>query len=67
VPFFLTREPENIFAAGGKALLVGGLFFLVTFLAHGIVREDAYSALAAWLPVLFFGPVAVLLVANVRT
>lgn len=67
VPFFLTREPENIFAAGGKALLVGGLFFLVTFIAHGIVREDAYSALAAWLPVLFFGPVAALLVANVRT
>ncbi len=67
VPFFLTREPENIFAAGGKALLVGGAFFLVTFIAHGIVRQDAYSALVAWLPVLFFGPVACLLVANIKT
>jgi hypothetical protein len=61
------REPTNVMAAGGKALVVAGTFFLVAFIAQSVVKEEAYAALIAWIPILLFGPVAVLLLANVRT
>lgn len=67
LPFFLVREPTNVLAAGGKALLVTGAFFLVAFIAQSVVKEEAYAALIAWIPILLFGPLAVLLLANVRT
>jgi len=67
VPFFLTREPTNVMAAGGRALLLGGAFFLVAFVAHSIVREEAYAALIAWIPILIFGPLAAVQLANLRT
>ena len=67
LPFFLVREPTNVLAAGGKALLVAGAFFMVAFVAQSVVKEEAYAALIAWIPILLFGPLAVLLLANVRT
>jgi lipopolysaccharide export system permease protein len=67
LPFFLTREPTNVLAAGGRALLLGGAFFLVTFIAHNIVKQEAYTALIAWIPILAFGPLAVVQLANVKT
>jgi lipopolysaccharide export LptBFGC system permease protein LptF len=67
LPFFLTREPANVMAAGGKALLLGGAFFLVAFVAHSVVKEEAHAALIAWLPILLFGPLAALQLANVKT
>jgi lipopolysaccharide export system permease protein len=67
LPFFLVREPANVLAAGGKALLVAGAFFMVTFIAQSVVKEEAFAALIAWIPILLFGPLAVLLLANVRT
>ncbi|MBU0637681.1 MAG: LptF/LptG family permease [Planctomycetes bacterium] len=66
VPFFLTREPGNVLAAGGRALLVSGAFLGVTFVSHGIIGDER-AALLAWLPILLFGPVAVLQLANVKT
>jgi hypothetical protein len=67
VPFFLTREPANVLVAGGKALLLGGLCFGFTFVAHSIPVEASYMRLATALPVLIFGPIAVLHMASVRT
>ncbi len=67
LPFFLVREPTNVMTAGGKALLVAGAFFLVSFIAQSVVKQEAYAAFIAWIPILLFGPVAVLLLANVRT
>jgi lipopolysaccharide export system permease protein len=67
VPFFLTREPGNVLGAGGRALLAAGLFFATTFIAQGTPREHASAALAAWMPILLFGPVAVLNIANIKT
>ena len=67
LPFFLVREPANVMAAGGKALLVTGAFFLVTFIAQSVVKEEAFAALIAWIPILLFGPLAVLLLGNVKT
>jgi len=66
LPFFLTREPCNVLAAGGRALLLCGLFLGLTFVAHGIINEQG-AALRAWAPILCFGPLAVLQLANART
>jgi lipopolysaccharide export LptBFGC system permease protein LptF len=66
IPFFLTREPSNVLVSGSRAVLVCGLFLGLTFLAHGIVREQG-AALRAWAPILTFGPLAVVQLANVRT
>lgn len=66
LPMFLTREPTNVLAAGGKALLFGAGFLGLAFVAHGIVSEQG-AALRAWAPILVFGPVAVLQLANVKT
>lgn len=66
LPFFLTREPTNVLAAGGRALLVTGAFFGVAFVAHSTLGGQ-YAALVAWIPILLFGPVAVLQLANVKT
>lgn len=67
LPFFLTRERVNVLAAGGRALLVAGGFFLMVFITPHLVRDPAYAALLVWLPILVFGPLAVLQLANART
>lgn len=67
VPFFLTREPANVLVAGSKAVLLAGGCFAFTFVAHSIPTEAHTALLTAALPVLVFGPVAVLHIANVRT
>ncbi len=67
IPFFLSRSPTNVFAAGGQALVVTGLFFATTFIAHGGVRDESWAVIAAWLPILIFAPVAVFQLANVKT
>lgn len=66
LPFFLTREPTNVLAAGGKALLLAGTFFGVTFVSQGML-STGWAALLAWTPILLFGPVAVVLLAEVKT
>lgn len=66
-PFFLTRQPQNVLAAGGKSLLLTGACFGFTFLAHSLPTDAEYARLAAALPVLAFGPVAVLYAANLKT
>lgn len=67
MPYFLTREPANVLVAGGKALLLCGVCFGFTFLAHQTSSEVRWSQLATALPVLVFGPVAVLHMANAKT
>lgn len=67
IPFFLTRAPESVFSAGGKAMLLSGLCFATAFMVQGTVEEGVFAALAAWLPILIFGPIAVLNLANART
>lgn len=67
VPFFLTREPTNVLVAGGKALLLGGTCFLVAFICHSWSPTSSLARFAAALPVLIFGPLAVLRLASVKT
>ncbi len=66
LPFFLTREPISVLVAGGRALLLTGAFFGVAFCAHSMTASE-HAALVAWIPLIMFGPVAVLHMANVRT
>lgn len=67
IPYFLTREPGNVLVAGGKALLLTGFCFACVFLSHSMSGDMAVARLATALPVLVFGPVAVLHFANVKT
>lgn len=67
VPFFLTCAPGNVLVAGGKALLLAGGCFAFTFFAHSIPTGSDMMLLMTSLPVLVFGPVAVLHIFNVRT
>ena len=67
IPFFLTREQSHVLAAGGRALLVTGAFFTVTFVSQNIVKDASYDTVLAWLPILVFGPVAVWQLLNIKT
>lgn len=67
IPFFLTREPGNVLVAGGKALLLTGACFGLVFVSHSMSSDAAEARIATAIPVLVFGPVAVLHFANVKT
>jgi len=67
VPFILHRMPGNILASAGKTLLVCGACFLTSFISSSLIVGAAGSALPAWLPVLIFTPVAVILVDRMKT
>jgi lipopolysaccharide export LptBFGC system permease protein LptF len=67
IPFFLTREPGNVLVAGGKALLLTGLCFGLVFVTHSVSADGWAERLLMALPVLAFGPLAVVLFANVKT
>lgn len=67
IPFFLTREPSNVIAAGGWALLLTGSFFAFMFITRQFTAEPRFAMLYAWAPILIFAPVAVLRLSNVRT
>lgn len=66
VPFFLSREPSNVILRGTWSLLTSVAFFATTFVAHSMIPENA-AALVAWIPILIFGPIAVLRIVNVKT
>jgi lipopolysaccharide export LptBFGC system permease protein LptF len=72
----LTRDPQELAGAIARCLLLCagclGLHFAGQYLAEApaglpAVMVDMWPALMAWLPVFVFGPVAVVLLARVRT
>jgi lipopolysaccharide export LptBFGC system permease protein LptF len=67
IPFFLTREPGNVLVAGGKALLLTGVCFAFVFVTHSVSTDGFAARLVMALPVLLFGPLAVVHFANVKT
>jgi lipopolysaccharide export system permease protein len=67
LPFFLCRAPTNVLNAGGRALLISGVFFIVVFVASSVVRDSGVASFLAWLPILAFGPIAVMRLANIKT
>ncbi len=69
IPFFLNRERPSIIVLGGKALLMCGLCYVFTFMCQSIdlTPLGVSPALAPWLPVLVFVPIAVVLVDGIKT
>ena len=66
LPFFLDRSPANIVGDVTKCMVVCGLCYVMTFIAQSI-RLDSVSAIVAWIPILIFGPLAMVLFDRVRT
>jgi lipopolysaccharide export LptBFGC system permease protein LptF len=63
LPFILSRE-RNIKASATLCLLIVGSFYAFIYACR---QMDLPPALAAWLPALLFGPVAVLMFDSVKT
>lgn len=69
IPFFLNRERPSVIVAGGQCLLVCGLCYVITFFCQSVDLGvlGLNPALPAWLPVLIFGPVAVVSMDGIKT
>jgi lipopolysaccharide export system permease protein len=64
----LRDQNRNIFISAGLCLILCGLFFAALFTCKSLGENDYLSpALAAWLPVLCFGPLAFVLFDAVHT
>lgn len=59
LPLVLTRGNRNIFVAAGIALALVAGFYIVVLACHGLGSNYLLApVLAAWMPLLIFGPVA---------
>ena len=59
LPLVLTRSNHNVFVAVGQCLLIVAAFFVVVLACQALGNAILISpALAAWLPMLIFAPVA---------
>lgn len=69
MPFFLNRERVSVIVAGGQCLAVCGLCYVLTFVCQSVDLGvlGMSPALPAWLPVLIFGPIAVLFMDSIKT
>jgi lipopolysaccharide export system permease protein len=65
--FFLSREPRNLLRNAAWALGVCSGCFAFSFLAQNAMGASFHPALPAWLPLLVFGPLAVVLLDRVKT
>lgn len=64
----LRDQNRNVFISAGLCLLLCGFFFVACFTCQSLGNNDHLSpALAAWLPVLFFGPLALVMFDAVHT
>ncbi len=62
-PFILSRE-RNIKASAGLTVLMAGTFFVFIYFSRYIGLDPV---LAAWLPILAFGPVAAVMIESIKT
>ena len=62
LPIVLSQVDRNVFLSAGLCILIIGVFHLAVIVSHsfGSYRVLQPAALAAWLPVLIFAPLAVL-------
>lgn len=67
LPFFLSREPANVIGDATKSAIVCGLCFVLAFVADHFVVSEHFSALPAWLPLILFTPVSVVLFDRLKT
>ena len=67
LPFFLSREPANMIGDSGKCLVVCGLCYFLAYSSTHFLTASSLPALPAWLPIIAFTPVAVVLIDRIRT
>ena len=75
IPCVLTREPGRLKSAATQCLLLTGLGMGSMFLSHQLAGNPppgpdwvvTWPALMAWMPVLVFGPVAIVLLDRLKT
>jgi lipopolysaccharide export system permease protein len=64
----LRDQNRNVFLSAGLCLVLCGVFFAACFASKQLGDNDILApALAAWLPVLFFGPIAMVMFDAVHT
>jgi hypothetical protein len=64
LPFILSRERRDVKASASLCLLMVGAFYAFIYLARYVGLPPS---LAAWLPVMLFGPVSVVMLDSVKT
>lgn len=69
IPFLLNRERPSIFVIGLKCLVITSACYVMTFMCNSVdISGIGLSpALAPWLPVLVFAPIAVLTLDSIKT
>ncbi|HUO07294.1 MAG TPA: LptF/LptG family permease [Phycisphaerae bacterium] len=67
VPFLLTREPNRLIKNMVYCTIVSGLVFVATFVMFQMAGTKLDPLLAAWLPVMIFGPCAIVMLDTIRT
>lgn len=69
IPFFLNRERPSVLIVGARCLAVCALCYVFTFLAQSVDLSvlGVDPALPAWLPIIVFAPLAVLLLDGIKT
>jgi lipopolysaccharide export system permease protein len=67
IPFLLTREPGRLIKNMFACTVVSGVCFATTFVCLQMGGAYISPLLAAWLPVLVFGPVALAMLDTIKT
>ncbi len=67
IPFLLTREPNRLMVNIFYCMIVTGVVFAATFVIFQLGNKRVDPLLAAWLPVLLFGPVAAVTLDTIHT
>ena len=67
IPFLLTREPNRLIINMFYCTAVSGVIFVATFVIFQMGGTQLDPLLAAWLPVLVFGPFALVMMDTIQT
>ena len=66
-PLITSREPKSVFLQMVKGLLIIVGAFALSFTCQQLGSQQLAPLMAAWLPVILFGPAAVLMLDSVKT
>jgi lipopolysaccharide export system permease protein len=68
IPFLLTREPNRLVVNMFYCVAVSGVVFISTFVIFQMAgNQIPYPLLAAWLPVMIFGPFSLVMMDMIKT
>ena len=67
LPFVLDREGHSIWVRGALCVGVTGLFVVTIFICEQLSYSQLSPIVAAWLPVMIFGPISVLALDGIKT